>query len=74
MVWSMQILKRILAAIFGGVLFGILVPIAYSIFLDVPESPAGLIGIFSLGAFSGLILGFLFPRVFGFIFEIFLSI
>ena len=74
MVWNLPMLKRILAAIFGGILFGILVPIGYSIFLDVPESPAGLIGIFSLGAFSGLILGFLFPRVFGFIFEIFLDI
>lgn len=63
--------KRILAALFGAVIFGIVVPIAWLlIFKSVPLG--GLKGIVLLiagGMGLGALLGALFPRVFGFIAE-----
>ncbi len=72
----MKTAKRVLAALFGAVLFSVVVPVAYFFVFD--ELPLdGLKGIALLagaGAMVGAILGTLFPRVFGFIFEVFFDI
>jgi len=64
----MKSIKRVLAALFGAVLLGILVPIASFLMFDGLGGIALLAG---LGAVIGAILGALFPRVFGFVFGIF---
>ena len=63
-------LKRVLSGIFGTVLFGILAPIIFVLFVDVPNSFSGLVWI--VGA--GMILGALFPSVFALIFEIMVEV
>lgn len=69
--------KRILAAIFGGILFAIIAPIIYW-FLTKSMPLDGflhsLILLASIGFAIGATLGALFPKVFGFIFEIFVDI
>ena len=70
-------INRLLAAIFGGVLFSVITPIGY--FLIFKSTPlAGFFeGIFLLvgcGFAFGAALGALFPRPFGFIFEFFFDI
>ena len=66
--------KRILAAIFGGVLFGILSPLSYLLLIGAPESAMGFVWLAVLGVVVGAILGALFPRVFGFVFEVFMDV
>ncbi len=66
--------KRILAAIFGAVLFGILAPLAYVLLIGVPGSFIGVVWLAVLGVVVGAILGALFSRVFGFIFEVFMDV
>jgi hypothetical protein len=71
----MKAVVRILSALFGAILFGIMVPIAW--FVAFHQFPLdGLIGVALLagiGVVLGAILGALFPRVFGFVFEAFLG-
>jgi len=65
-------MKRILAASFGALLFCVIVPIAYFVaFEGFPLN--GLTGIAVLaggGAVLGAIVGALFPRFFGFVFDV----
>ena len=69
-------IKRILAAIFGAVLFCVIVPSAY--FFAFNNFPLeGFMGIAVLaggGAVLGAIFGALFPRVFEFVFEMFMDL
>lgn len=71
----MNTFKRLLAAVFGAVLFLIISPIAY--YFIFKEFPFGGLREIALvlggGAAFGAILGAMFPRVFGFIFEAFLG-
>ena len=65
-------IRRILSAGFGAVLVGVLAPAA-ALLLDVePASFSGLLALAGVGACVGLCLGWLFPKVFGFVFEVFL--
>ena len=70
-------IKRLLAAGFGGVVFAIITPITYLLIFDrfplegVVSSIALLAGIgFAIGA----LLGARFPKVFGFLFEMIFDI
>ena len=64
--------KRVLAALFGAVLFSIIVPIAYFFAFDqLPlDDLKGIALLVGVGVIIGAILGALFPRVFGFVFEV----
>jgi hypothetical protein len=69
-----SLLSRVLAAIFGGVIFAIITPLSYwLIFKSVPTESffTGLGILAGVGFVIGAILGALFPKVFGFIFELF---
>ncbi len=68
-------IKRILAAVFGALLFGILMPIAYPFVFDgFPlEGFKGILAVAGGGVALGALLGALFPKVFGFVFELFLE-
>ena len=72
----MKTAKRALAALFGAILFSIIVPITY--FLVFEQFPIdffkGIALLAGVGAMVGAILGVLFPRVFGFIFEVFFDV
>ena len=67
-------LKRVLAAAFGAFVIGILAPVLYLVLVGVPGSMGAFIWIALIGVVTGAILGSLYPRFFGFIFEIFLDI
>ena len=68
-------IRRTLAALFGSFLFSIITPIAYfSLFDAFPlEGFKGIAAVSAGGAVFGAVIGALFPRVFGFIFEMFLD-
>lgn len=68
-------IKRTLTALFGAFLCSILAPIAYYFVFDgFPlEGFKGFLAIIAAGTVFGAILGALFPRVFGFIFEMLLN-
>lgn len=61
--------KRVLAGIFGAVLFAVLVPLAYILAFAMPNNLASLAWLFAGGAALGGLLGAMFPKVFGFFFE-----
>ena len=67
--------KKILAAIFGALLFAIITPIGYYLaFESMPlEGFNGVLLLVGVGALIGAILGACFPKVFGFIFECFMD-
>lgn len=70
-------IKKFLAALFGGILFAIITPISYwLIFNSTPLEGflSGMILLAACGFLFGAILGFMFPKVFGFLFEMFLDI
>ena len=69
-------IKRFLAAIFGAVLFVIIVPIGYSLTFDqFPiDGFKGIILVAGGGMALGAVLGAMFPRVFGYVFEMFLDL
>ena len=67
-------LKRTLAAIFGAILFAIIVPIGWFLIFDgfpLESAIKGILVLAGSGFGIGAILGALFPKVFGFIFEMF---
>lgn len=66
--------KRILAALFGAVLFGLLAPLAYVLLGGGDMNLMGLVWLAVLGLVVGAVLGALFPRVFGFVFELFMDV
>lgn len=66
-------IKPTLAAIFGAIIFGILVPVGWLLTgSGFPfENFNGLLVLIGSGLAIGAILGALFPKVFGFVFELF---
>ena len=69
-----SLLARLCSALFGGVIFAIITPLSYwMIFKSVPTESffTGLGILAGVGFVIGAILGALFPKVFGFIFELF---
>ena len=68
-------IRRILAALFGALLFSVVVPIGYYLAFDgfSLEGLKGIALLFGVGVVVGATLGALFPRVFGFIFDMFLD-
>ena len=66
--------NRFLAAMFGAVLFGVLAPILYVLLVVVPQSIMGFVWLAVAGVVVGAALGALLPRVFGFVFEIFMDV
>ena len=66
--------NRILPAMFGAVLFGVLAPILYVLLVAVPQSIMGFVWLAVSGVVVGAALGALLPRVFGFVFEIFMDV
>ena len=70
--------KRVLAGVFGAVLFGIAVPVLSVLLVGVPESLMGFVWLAVIGVVIGVvigaIIGALFPRVFGFVFELFMGV
>lgn len=69
-----SIVSRLLAALFGGVLFAIITPVSYFlIFKSVPSESlvTGITVLVAIGFAIGAVLGALFPKVFGFIFDVF---
>lgn len=61
---------RVLAALFGALIFGLLVPILWPMWFAVPFGNfTGVMILAGSGVILGAILGILFPKVFGFIFE-----
>lgn len=71
----MKILTRVLAALFGAILFSIIVPLAYYFaFRQFPlDGFTGIALLAASGLVSGAILGAMFPRFFGFVFIFFLG-
>lgn len=66
--------KRLLAALFGGIIFAILVPIGWFLAFDgfpLENFIKGALVLIGSGFAIGALLGALFPKVFGFIFEMF---
>lgn len=70
-------LRRLLAAVFGGILFAIITPIVYwLVFSSTPLEGffSGIVLLAACGFSLGAILGALFPKVFGFIFDVLFDI
>lgn len=68
-------IHRVLAAGFGAVLFGILVPLVYTLCIGWPDSGfSKILLLAAAGLAVGAGLGALFPKVFGFVFEVFMEI
>ena len=69
-------IRRTLAALFGAFLLSIVTPIAYFFLFDSfpMEGFMGISLVIAAGAVFGAVIGAMFPRVFGFIFEMFLDI
>jgi hypothetical protein len=71
----MKILMRILAILFGAILFSVIVPVVYYLSFNqfLFDSFTGIALLVGIGLISGGILGAIFPRVFGYIFTFFLD-
>ena len=67
-------IRRAFAGAFGALVVGILTPVLYLLLVGVPGSLMAVIGIVLLGVLTGAILGTLFPRFFGFVFEMFMDV
>ena len=73
----MKMIKKLLAALFGGILFAIITPISsWLIFNSTPLEGflSGMILLAACGFIFGAILGIMFPKVFGFVFEMLFDI
>ena len=69
-----SLIARLFAALFGGVIFAIITPISYWLMFDSMPTESFLTGLgilAGIGFALGAVLGALFPRFFGFIFELF---
>lgn len=66
--------RRILAALFGAILFTLLAPILLILLSGVPGNLMVVVWVAAAGLIVGAVLGASFPRVFGFIFELFTDI
>ena len=67
-------IARLFAALFGGVIFAIITPLSYWLIFDSVPSESFFTGIGILagaGFVIGAVLGAMFPKAFGFIFELF---
>jgi hypothetical protein len=71
----MSLVERILSAAFAAVLFCVIVPMAWLVtFQGLPvEGVAGVAVLVVGGAALGVVLGVLFPRFFGWIFDLILE-
>ena len=67
-------IKRIAAGAFGAVVLGISVPVLYILLIGVPASLLGIVWIALIGVATGAVLGALFPKFFGFVFETMMDI
>ena len=66
--------RRVLAGVFGAILFGVLTPILTALLIDAPDTVMGFIWLAVIGVAAGAVLGACFPRVFGFVVEIFFDV
>lgn len=71
----MNILMRLLAMLFGAILFSVIVPVVYHLSFNqfLFDSFTGIALLIGIGFISGAILGAMFPRVFGYVFTFFLG-
>ena len=69
-------IRRTFSILFGALIFGIIAPVAILLLFDAfPfEGFKGIAVVSAAGAVFGMVMGALFPSVFGFIFEMFLDI
>jgi hypothetical protein len=70
-------IKKLLAALVGGTLFAIILPMSYWLIFDNMPLQGFLSGVILLaisGFVIGAILGIMFPKVFGFLFEMLFDI
>lgn len=67
-------LKRVLAGAFGALVVGILAPILYVLLVGMPGSLMTFIWIAVIGVVAGAVLGAIFPKFFGFVFEMFMDV
>lgn len=67
-------IKRVLAGTFGAVIFGVLAPLLYALLVRMPDSFSTVLWLAGSGMAIGAVLGALFPRIFGFVFEVFLDV
>lgn len=70
----MATLKRVLAGVFGGVLLAIGGTVAYILLIGVPGSLMALLSIAAVAFVIGAILGSLFPKFFGLVFDAFMDV
>lgn len=68
----MKKIKRVLAALFGAILFGIIVPVIYLVAFDKPplDGLNGILLLIGSGVAIGAIVGALFPRIFEFFIDV----
>ncbi|MCD8533991.1 MAG: hypothetical protein LR011_04035 [Verrucomicrobia bacterium] len=68
----MNKIKRVLAALFGAILFGIIVPVIYLVAFDKPplDGLNGILLLIGSGVAIGAIVGALFPRIFEFFIDV----
>lgn len=66
--------RRVLAGVFGALLFGVLTPILTALLIDGPDTLMGFVWLAVIGAAAGAVLGACFPRVFGLVVEVFIDL
>ena len=67
-------IKRVMAGAFVALVIGILAPLLYVLLVGIPGRWIVFIWITVFGVVTGAGLGALFPKFFGFIFEMFMDI
>jgi hypothetical protein len=66
-------LKRALSGTLGALVIGILTPVLYLLLVGVPGSSMEFSWIVLIGSVTSAILGAIFPKFFGFVFEIYMD-